>query len=232
MMNKFSAIVLLISLSGLSFSGRAAEKILLTGVETISDSSSYVYVGTVIPLPDNTLAHGLAIHLWADFLKYAYDSGATEINAKANSVSAAIAYHDSGSNYWWNAKIGMTQNDTRLTPDDLSNQSRGKQSALKLQLGGEHRFSSTIKVTGIADYVPDREAYWTRLRLLGKIDGQKYHGPEIIFQGDPSYDAQQLGWVITGIAIQEHSLLGAKAGVRKGGDSTSGYIGVELLTFY
>lgn len=210
----------------------AAEGLFLTGIESTSGSSGYLYAGALLPLPDNSLAHGFVAHLWTDFLTYSYYAGATEIDAKVNSVSAAIAYHDSASNYWWNAKIGAARGNTRLTPDDPNNQGRGKQSDLKLGLSGEYNLSSELKINGIIDYGTDRKAYWTRFRFLGKISGQKYHGPEIIFQGDPTYDIQQFGWAITGIAIQNHSSLGAKAGFRKDGDETSRYIGVDLVVFY
>lgn len=237
-MNKFSAIFLLIYLSTMSLAGNAVEKLLLTGAEITSDSSSYVFVGTAIPLPESTLAHGFVLHLWADFQKYSYDTLLptniieTEINVKANSFYAAIAYHDSGSNYWWNTKVGAIRGDAKLTPDDPNNKSKGNQTDLKLQIGGERHLTSTTKINGIIDYITDRDAYWARLRFLNLIDNNVYHGPEIITQGDPSYDAQQLGWVISGIAIQDHSTLGIKAGVRKGDASTSGYFGVELVVPY
>jgi len=231
-MNKFSAITLLICLLSMPFPGNTVEKLLLTGAEITSDSSNYFFVGAAIPLPDNTLAHGYVLHLWADFQEYAYVSGATDTNAKVNSISAAIAYHDSGNNYWWNTKVGAVRSDTKLSPDDPGNKSRGSQTDLKLQIGGERHLSATIKINGIIDYITDRHSYWARLRFLTLIDNNLYHGPEIITQGDPSYDAQQLGWVISGIAIQDDSTLGIKAGVRKGDDSTSGYFGVELVVPY
>ena len=231
-MNKFSTIVLLVSLSGMPISSIAAEKLLITGVDTTSTASSYLFVGALIPLPDNSLAHGFVMHLWTDFLKYSYDSGATRINAKANSVAASIAYHGSGSGYWWNVKVGAARGNTRLTPDDLGNNSRGTLTDLKLGVSWERQLSSVLKINGIIDYGTDREAYWARFRLLGKIGEQKYHGPEVIFQGDPTYEIQQFGWAITGIAIQSHSSLVVKAGIRKDGDNTSGYAGVDLVVFY
>jgi hypothetical protein len=229
--NRFSAIVVLICLSGLSTHSNAAEKLLLTGVETTSDSSRYFYLGALIPL-DKTLSRGFALHLWTDFQEYFYDAGAAEIDVNANSVSAAIAYHDSGSNYWWNTKVGIIRSDTRLTPVDPGNPSIGKLTDLQLQFGGERHLSSTVKINGIVDYITDRDAYWSRLRLLWQISEQRYHGPEIIIQGDPNYDVQQIGWVITGIKIQGHSTLSAKLGFRKSDGTTSGYVGVELVVPY
>ena len=231
MVNRFCTAILLSSMLALP-STTAADGLLLTGIESTSSSSSYLFVGALIPLPDNSLAHGLVMHLWTDFLTYSYDAGATEINAKVNSVSAAIAYHDSASNYWWNAKIGTARGNTRLTPDDPGNKSRGIQTDIKLGLSGERQLSSSLKINGILDYGTDNKAYWTRFRLLGKFSGQKYHGPEIIFQGDSTYEIQQFGWAITGIAIQNNSSLGVKAGVRKSGDSTSRYLGVEVVVPY
>jgi hypothetical protein len=230
-MNKFCTNILLISLLSMPTISNA-DKLLITGVDTTSSSSSYLFVGALIPLPDNSLAHGLVMHLWTDYLEYSYDSGATKIKAKANSVSVAVAYHDSGSKYWWNAKIGASRGKTRLTPDDLGNKSRGNVTDIKLGLSGERRLSSSLKINGIADYGIDRESYWTRVRLLGKINDQMYHGPEVIYQGDPSYDIQQFGWAVEGIAVQEHTSLGIKAGVRKDGNDSSSYAGVDMVVFY
>jgi len=231
-MNRINIIALLFLLSGMPVSSYAAEKLLLTGAEVTTDTASYFFVGAAIPLPDQTLAHGFVAHLWADFQKYSYDVGVLETRAKVKSVSAAIGYHDAGEGYWWNAKIGAIHSNTQFSPDDPTNKANGSLTDMKLQLGGERHISSVNKINGILDYITDREAYWARFRFLSLLDNNIYHGPEVITQGDPSYDAQQLGWVVTGIAMQGGSTYGVKAGIRKGDNETSGYFGVELVVPY
>lgn len=231
-MNRLSIYFLILFVTGIPLNSIGADRLFITGVDTTSESSNYAFMGALLPLPDNSLAHGFVIHLWTDYLEYSYDSWPSRISAKANSISVALAYHDSGDGYWWNAKAGASHANTRLTPDDPGNNSRGAVNDLKLGLAGEYNINPDYKINGILDYGVDRESYWSRLRILGRLHENMFTGPEVIYMGDPSYDIQQFGWAIEGIPVFEQSSIGIKGGIRKDDGSTSRYIGIDLVVFF
>lgn len=211
---------------------QAAENLFLAGAEATSDSSRYFYIGTALPLPGSNLGKGVVLHLWADYQTYSYDAGATEIDVSVDSLSAAFGYHDSGSNYWWNARLGVVQSDVGLEPNDPGNDSAGVNTNLKVQLEGETRSSADFKLNGGIEYIFGRSAYWMRVRALMRNNNNSYHGPELIYQGDPEYSAMQLGWVLNEIAVNENWSLGLKAGFRFDDNNTSEYAGIELTIPY
>ncbi|MCK5395015.1 MAG: cellulose biosynthesis protein BcsS [Gammaproteobacteria bacterium] len=220
--------VALVSLPGIT---NASDKLFLTGAEVTNSSSSYLYLGTAIPLPDSTLAKGYVFHLWADYSTYAYDASSTDIDATVYSLSASIGYHDSGTGYWWNTQAGLIQSDTSLSPDDPGNDSNGMETGIKLQLEGERQLTEDSKINGNLALVSRRGAYWARVRYLMRNDDETYHGPELILQGDTNYEAQQVGWVLTQIPLSSWSL-GIKAGFRLDDGDVSEYAGVELGVLY
>ncbi len=226
---KLLLVAVLMLASGMSY---AAEKLFLTGVEVTSVSSKYFYMGTSIPLPESTLAKGYVLHLWADYQTYSYEAGATDIDASVDSLSAAIGYHDSGHDHWWNVRLGVVQADTRLSPNDPGNDSVGSKTNLKLQLEGEKRLSADYKWNGNLEYILGRSAYWTRVRFLMRNDDNTYDGPELIYQGDPSYSALQLGWVLAEMPYKQDWRFAVKAGFRFDENDTSEYAGVELSIPY
>lgn len=231
-MNKWHKLLLLSALLPLSGMTQAAEKLFLAGAEVTNDSSHYLYLGTAIPLPGSNLGKGFVLHLWADYQTYAYDAAAIEIDVKIKSVSGAIGYHDSGEDNWWDIRLGVIQSNTRLSPDDPGNDSAGSDTNLKFQLEGERRTSEKFKMVGNLEYVFGRSSYWTRGRFMSKNDNNSYHGPELIYQGDPNYSAWQLGWVLNEMTFGESWSWGVKAGVRLDENDTSAYAGIELSTPY
>ncbi len=224
--------ILLAGMLSASATAQAAEKLFLSGAELTNTGSVYYYIGTALPLPGSDLASGYVLHLWADYQTYAYSAGAVDIDARIDALSAAIGYHDSGDNYWWNGRLGVVQADTRLSPHDSANDSAGVTANFKLQLEGERRNSSDFKVNGNLEYIPGRNAHWARLRFLRRYESSGYHGPELIHQGDPSYSAFQLGWAFTEIALNRQWRLGIKGGFRFDENTASKYLGVELSCPY
>ena len=230
-MNRITILIALL-LSLVITNSAYSDGLLITGADMTSESTNYLFIGGLIPLPGSSLAHGFVLHLWADHIEYSYESGPDNIDAKGKSVSTAVAYHDSGSGYWWNAKIGGVLSNTRLKPDDPENDARGNSSDLKLGLSGEYHLTSLFKVNGIADYGVDRKSYWVRGRLLRKVSDHIYTGPEIINQGDPSYEIKQFGWAVEGIPVKKNTSLGIKAGRSDDGSSDSLYVGIDMVVFF
>ena len=210
----------------------AAEKFFLTGAEVTTASTAYLYLGTAIPLPGSNLGNGLVLHLWADYQTYSYEAGATDIDAVIKGLSAAIGYHGSGEDNWWNVRLGVVRSNTDLKPDDPGNESAGTDNNLKLQLEGEKRMTADYKMVGNFEYIFDRSAYWARGRFLSRNDDNTYDGPELIYQGDDAYSAWQLGWVVSEMPLSKDWHMGLKAGFRFDDNETAGYAGIELTTTY
>jgi hypothetical protein len=211
---------------------QAAEKLFLTGAEVTTASTTYLYLGTSIPLPESNLGKGFVLHLWADYQTYSYEAGTIDIDVDIKGLSAAIGYHDSGEDNWWNVRLGVVRSDTSLSPDDPGNDSVGTDSNLKLQLEGEKRMTADYKMVGNFEYIFDRSAYWTRGRFLSRNDDNTYDGPELIYQGDDSYSAYQLGWILTEMPVSKDWSMGLKAGFRFDENDTAAYAGIELSTLY
>ncbi len=212
--------------------GSASDNLFLTGAEVTDASASYLYLGTSLPLPDSSLAKGYVFHLWVDYLTYSYEVSPVDIDAEVNSLSASLGYHDSGADFWWNARAGLIQSNTRLSPNDPSNESSGKQTGVKLQLEGERQLSADDKINGNLAFVSRRAAYWSRVRYLMKNDDDNYHGPELIVQGDENYEALQLGWVLTQVPLGGGWDFGVKGGARLENSDIAAYAGVELGVLY
>ena len=210
----------------------ADDYLFLTGAEVTTSSSSYFYLGTSIPLPKSTLADGYVLHLWADYLTYSYEAGATDIDAMVKSLSATMGYHDSGYGYWWNTRIGLYQSDTDLSPDDPGNESAGMETGIKFQLEGEKQLTGDSKINANFALLSRRTAYWLRVRYLMRNDDNTYHGPEFIVQGDTNYEALQLGWVLTHIPYNNNWDFTIKGGFRLDSGDVSEYVGVELSLPY
>ena len=208
-----------------------ADNLFLAGAEVTTDSSTYLYVGTSIPLPESNLGKGYALHLWADYQTYSYESDG-EIDVSVDSLSASLGYHDSGQDHWWNARLGVVQADTRLRPQDPGNDSSGSETNLKIQLEGEKRLTADYKMIGNFEYILGRSAYWMRGRFLTRNDDNTYDGPELVYQGDPSYSAYQLGWVLAEIPRNQDWRFAVKGGFRFDKNATSGYAGLELTIPY
>ena len=209
----------------------AAENLFLSGAEVTTDASTYFYLGTAIPLPGSTLAKGYAVHLWTDYLTYSYETDKT-IDASIHSMSVSLGYHDSGHDHWWNTRLGLVQSNTRLKPGDAGNDNSGSQTNIKVQAEGEKRLTDTYKMIGNAEYILGRGAYWLRGRFLTRNEDATYDGPELIYQGDDSYSAYQLGWVLAEIPYKKHWDVTLKTGLRFDENATSVYAGIELSRPY
>ena len=231
-MHKRFKLLLLTCLISLSKSGYAGENLFLTGAEVTSASSTYLYLGTALPLPGSNLGNGFVLHLWADYQTYSYEAGAIDIDAEIKGLSAALGYHGSGEDNWWDVRLGVVRSDTSLSPNDPGNDSAGTDTSLKFQMEGEKRLSTDFKMLGNFEYIFDRSAHWTRARFLTRNTDNTYDGPEIIYQGDDSYSAWQLGWALTEMPLSKQWSMGLKAGFRFDENDTSVYAGIELSTPY
>jgi hypothetical protein len=208
----------------------SAEGLFLAGGETSKDGD-YVYAAALLPFPGSTLGNGFVHRYWLEWLRYEYVGGPANqvIEAKAPGAEAALGYQKAGPNGYYGLYAGAFYRDTELTPDDPSSKARGSHLRLRLQVEGESRFENTWVLNGIAAYVFGQEGYWLRARVLRRVSGPIFAGLEGVTQGDPDYQGQQVGLVVTGFEPAPRLNLGFKAGVKKiEGRSSNAYFGIEL----
>lgn len=217
-----------LALSSWLGAGCAAAGTVLAGAEA-SPESSYAYLGMVLPLAGGGEGAGRFVQrYWVDHLTYAYDGQPGEVEAEAWGGEAALGYTRALGRAWWAVYGGLTYRDTDLDPDDRSSEARGSHTRLRLQLEGEADLVAGLRLNANASYVFGLDAYWTRLRLFHPLTGHLRVGPELVFQGDDDYQANQVGVVLDGLRLEQANLA-VKAGVsRLEGQSSTGYVGFEL----
>ena len=116
-----------------------------------------------------------------------------------------------------------------MSPPDPGNGASGDQLYLKGQLEGEVGLSQNWRTNGIAAYTFGQNGYWLRARLLRNLKGPKFIGPEVIVQGDPTYNAEKLGVVYGGLEPFTGVFVNVKGGYRFQSGADSPYIGVEVI---
>ncbi len=169
---------------------------------------------------------------WLDWLTYTYDKNAQQIQAQAWGAEAAVGYVLTGREGWSAFYLGGVLKDTTTSPDDPENVANGTHLRLKLQLEGELS-RERWRIAGIGSYITGQQSYWLRGRVLHKVGDQLWTGPEVIYQGDPTYTRTQIGWVLDGVNVGKGFLLGLKAGVSQNqGQSAHPYAGFEIARWF
>ena len=183
-----------------------------TGEATKDDY--YLGLGVIIPLPGYILGHGWAQRYWLDNYTYSYNSGPTRIDAAVWGAEAMLGYQASKPGLSGAAYLGVRYANTDLTPADPGNSASGNQLRLKGQLEGGAAFSEQWRGEGIAAYTFGQNGYWTRARLLRSLASTKFIGPELILQGDPTYNAEKVGLVYGGLQPCAGVFLNVRGGYR------------------
>jgi Cellulose biosynthesis protein BcsS len=209
----------------------AEDRLALGGFE-YSGAGSYAYAGVIMPITKQPSDSRFVQKYWLDWLTYSYDKNGQSIDAKAAGLEAALGYQISGHQGWGGLYIGGLVRNTELSPDDMGNGARGTKLRLKLQADGELT-PEHWRLAGIASYIVGQNAFWLRARVLHDLRGHLWTGPELIYQGDPTYRRTQVGWVIEGFKIAGGVTLGIKAGASKNaGESTEAYMGLEIARWF
>lgn len=213
-----------------SFGSAHAESLVFGGVEGSGHRSSYGQLGVLTPLPGSTLGNGWHARAVAEGLTYKYQGGPGTIKGDAAGGQVTAGYQQSGAPGWWGFFTGPAYRYTDLSPNDPSSKAEGSTWGWMVQGEAEHKFTPDFKVNLAGNYTfSDSAAFWSRVRLLYRMDGEIYAGPEGVYQGDDDYAAWQLGAAVVGMALDKQTTLGLKAGVRKVENfSLSPYAGVEM----
>jgi hypothetical protein len=202
-----------------------------TGEATTEDY--YFGLGVIIPLPGYMLGHGWVQRYWIDRYTYSYQSGVGQIDAGVWGAEGMLGYQASKSRLYGAAYIGLRYANTDLSPDDPGNEARGGQLRLRGQLEGTAEFSERWRGEGIAAYTFGLNGYWTRARLLRSLSESRFIGPELILQGDPTYNAQKIGIVYGGIKPFGNGIsVNVHGGYRFQSGADAPYVGIELVGMF
>lgn len=216
-----------------AFPAKAQSGVALAGIEG-SNGAHSAYLGTVLPVRGSALGKGWVQRYWIDYTTYVYEKApGQDIDAKVAGAEAALGYQDSSERGWWSAYLGARYGNTRLSPDDLSNEDRGGDFSVKLQLEGEAALSPKWRLNGIVSHVVGHSSYWSRLRAQTTWGDHLLIGPEVVVQGDPLYRLYKLGVYVGGIRLGEDAALTVKLGASKlDSDSAGAYAGLEWYKPY
>ncbi|MFN3543944.1 MAG: cellulose biosynthesis protein BcsS [Thiobacillus sp.] len=211
----------------------AQDAVALAGAEA-GKGNGYAYLGTVLPLPGNRLGNGWVQRYWLDYTSYRYEKGpGAEIDATVVGGEAALGFQESGASGWWAAYLGARYGNTRLSPDDPTNEDEGGRLRAKLQLEGETAVSPSWRLNGIVSHLVGHSSYWLRVRAETTLGNGLRVGPEFVAQGDPNYRLHTLGVFVGGIKAGRNAALTLKGGLSKlESDSAGAYVGVEAYLPY
>lgn len=209
----------------------ADNRLLLYGTE-LAEESSYIYLGTIIPLQHNQDTYFL--RLWSDAQLYNYQASEQTIDVDSNNLQLAAGKQFLHKHGWINIYLGLSRNTTDLKPADPGNDSAGKHSQGLISLDGEQNsLSCDHKIIYGTSYLLDQQAYWWRVRPICWSYNGNAAGFELVNHGDKNYNHIQLGGVLHNMSINDNTDYTLKAGLTHTQDSNLfAYIGVEFTTRY
>jgi hypothetical protein len=208
-------------------SAARADALILSGAEH-GVSSSYAFIGTIIPLPGNALGSGWGVRLWGDYLAYDYASGPNTIEASGWGGEVSGVYQFSGAWGWSNLSLGARYRDTALSPDDPGNRARGAHVHLTVQADGGYNIDAFWRLRGIANYTSSIDGYYLQPAIDRSVSGRVRLGIDATFQGDKSYKQFSAGANLT-LTIDSIHSFGLRAGTSSNGSDTGVYGGVSFV---
>jgi hypothetical protein len=188
-----------------------ADTLYLGGLSGSTTHSYYGFLGAIIPLPDNDLGKGWAVKLWGDGLGYRYGTGLGRTAASAWGGEVAAVYQFSGDWGWANLSAGVQLRNTRLSPDDPTNDARGTRASLKVQADGAYNLDDAWRLRGLASYATTASAYYVDGDIDARLMPGLRLGVELRNQGDRTFRQTAAG-AIAFVQASDHLEIGASAG--------------------
>lgn len=207
-----------------------AQDLLLAGAQVSGPGAAYGYLGFLGPLPGSTLGAGFVQRYWLDAVQYRYLEAGETVQATAPGGEVALGYVSAKGRGHYGFYLGVGYRHTQLVPDVPSAAVRGSQWSLDPQLQADYQVTPGLLVNGIASYAVGPNGYWARVRVLRRIPGKEWLGPEFVLEGNKDYRALQAGLVAVGWHPVPGVVLGVSGGIRfpGGGSKDSAYLGAEL----
>lgn len=194
-------------------------------------NNSYGTVGVVAPLPGSQLGNGWVARVFADEVSYRFRGSRNQkVDAQGYGGSATVGYMVSDDKGWAGLYAGPAYRFVDLKPNDPTSKASGATVSARIQAEGERFVAQDTKmnVLGGTD-ISDNTGYWARGRVLQRVEGDIFIGPEGFVMGDQDYRAYQVGVAVVGMHLTDKTQIGINGGYRKTEDQDgAAYGGLEL----
>lgn len=154
------------------------------------------YAGATIALPGGRIGDGWAVRTSFSGSQYEYQTNGVEIEGKEVRGEVAILRQWSGPWGYVDFGVGARYVNTDLSPDDPGNERDGGRWAPTLSATGQ-RIAGPWRVAGFASTGIGDDDYFVRGELTRAVSSQVRLGVEAGADGDPSYERQRVGAVVS-----------------------------------
>ena len=211
--------------------GHAASVAALTGYDASGDSA-YAYVGGILQFPQPPSPWVPLVRVWANYIRYRYESGGSDITARADGARFSIGGSYLREGGYTTVTVGVANNDTRV-PAGFTSSVQGSRTGAFFDIADVHALSQRWKTEGIASYSTGDRGYWARARLLFRPGQSVFVGPEASFQGSPDYTEYRVGGAVTEIPLGAHASAQLACGYQKIRDvAGGGYGSIGFAAFF
>jgi cellulose biosynthesis protein BcsS len=192
---------------------RAGSILGLTGVD-VSAHSLYGYAGAIATLKGGADESGPLVRVWWDRLTYDFQGAPGKVDASSWGDSASLGWQHAYASGMVSGYAGIDSRNTKLTPS-VASKSAGEHTGARFELDVDHRINGDWRFNQIGSYVTANADYWTRTQLLHALKDGLVVGPEMIWMGNPDYDAHRFGAAVMGIPIYKSLKAAIDAGYDK-----------------
>ena len=193
-----------------------------------ADTTLVAYMGRVAPLPGQRLGDGWSYSVFADHVEYEYDQGSTTIDARASSVRLGLSRETPVAGGTLAYGLGVQARNTRLSPDDISNDNRGSHVRAVADLQWRSSEQADWRNGFYGQYAFVARSDYSKLFVGRRLGNDVAIGPQFWTGGDPSYRVYGAGLALEGWrmgAARMTAMLGAE---HSEGGSTRPAIGIEF----
>ncbi len=210
--------------------------LIFAGSEVSGQNGKYGNVGAIGAIGNTHFGNGPVWRVMTDALGYSYVGGPSNstIDGSAYAGEASLGYIKSFQGGTSIAGyLGGVYRNTNLSPNDPGNKLSGGQWGFKTQAETTFYATQDWRTNLQAAYVFGPDNWWTRGSTQVRTFNSFFVGPEIVWQGDNTYKAWQIGGLLNGIHLSPTSELGFRAGYKKIQDlSGTIYGGLEFSTMF
>ena len=165
-----------------------------SGIDFVEDAH-FFYSGGIIALNGDISRNGFLLKGFVGTGDYEYPTSSVpggNVDADATDLAALAGYQIYSGNYRFAAYVGVNWIDNDLNPKDPTNPTAGSETGFAVSGEFDTVQSRPLYLSLIGQYSTAYETYWSRVRP-GYRFGTWVVGPEGIFMGDETYDAQRAG---------------------------------------
>ena len=219
-----AAMLLIVGLCCMA-TARAATQ-LIAGAEG-GVNSTYAYAGAVVPFSSDDNGNGWAARVTADRVTYSYENGGAKIDGEGRGGEVALVRRWAGDWGWADASVGARYRDTKLSPNDPSNDEQGGHTDVSVQTQGRAHVSDRADVTWLGIRQLDRGDSVARVGVDRDMGGWRLGADATRISGD-RYGVNEAG-LTAEWKTERNVTLSARAGASRNDEGEGGgYAGLGL----